>query len=151
MGERTKGGRGLPVETRFAVVRAPASAVRFAATAVAESDSGIVRTVSMMWRTPPVNIRSWVLLVRGQKRRDEDNGIAMRGKGGCGGNGCVRRSQRYFFVNKPLKISTLEPLSSPSTLCPPVTFAYVVLVNSVGTNAGVVLKADAGNVPFTTW
>jgi hypothetical protein len=27
----------------------------------------------------------------------------------------------------------------------------VVLVNSVGTNAGVVLNAEAGYVPFTTW
>ena len=33
--------------TRFAVVRAPVSAVRLAALAVAESDSGRVRTVSM--------------------------------------------------------------------------------------------------------
>jgi hypothetical protein len=125
-------------------VRAPASAVRFAATAVAESDSGIVRTVSIMWRTPPVNIRSWVLLVWGEKRGD-------RGQWNCHEGARRTAVTTVLFVNKPLKISTLEPLSSPSTLCPPVTFAYVVLVNSVGTNAGVVLKADAGTVPFRTW
>jgi hypothetical protein len=131
-------------------VRAPASAVRFAATAVAESDSGIVRTVSIMWRTPPVNIRSWVLLVWGEKRRDRGQWNCHEGERRMVG---ARRTAvtTVLFVNKPLKISTLEPLSSPSTLCPPVTFAYVVLVNSVGTNAGVVLKADAGTVPFRTW
>jgi hypothetical protein len=44
--------------TSLACVRAPVRAVRFAAAAVAESDSGIVRTVSIMWITPPVKLRS---------------------------------------------------------------------------------------------
>lgn len=77
---REDGCRGLPVETRFAVVRAPASAVRLAATAVAESDSGIVRTVSMMWRTPPVKLRFWVLSV-GEGERVESDGNEEKGVG----------------------------------------------------------------------
>jgi len=40
--------RESTVETRFACVRAPVRAVRFAAAAVEASDSGIVRTVSIM-------------------------------------------------------------------------------------------------------
>lgn len=51
--------RESTVETRFACVSAPASAVRLAAVAVAASDSGMVRTVSIMWRMPPVKLRSW--------------------------------------------------------------------------------------------
>lgn len=46
--------------TRSAVVRAPASAVRLAARAVVEALAGTVRTVSMMWTTPPENWTSWV-------------------------------------------------------------------------------------------
>ena len=51
--------RESTVWTRFACVRAPVSAVRFAAAAVEASDSGMVRTVSIMCRTPPVKFRSW--------------------------------------------------------------------------------------------
>ena len=51
--------RESTVETRLASVSAPVRAVRFAAAAVAASDSGIVRTVSIMWRTPPVKLRFW--------------------------------------------------------------------------------------------
>jgi hypothetical protein len=51
--------RASTVETRFACVSAPVSAVRLAAAAVAVSDSGMVRAVSIMWRTPPVKLRSW--------------------------------------------------------------------------------------------
>jgi hypothetical protein len=43
--------------TRLADVRAPAREVRFAATAVEETGSGIVRTRSIMWMTPPVKFR----------------------------------------------------------------------------------------------
>ncbi len=46
------------VETRFAVVKAPAREVRPAATAVLESAIGTVRTVSMTWMTPPLNLTS---------------------------------------------------------------------------------------------
>jgi hypothetical protein len=46
----------LTVETKLAVVRAEARDVRPAATAVAESEAGMVRTVSMTWITPPVNM-----------------------------------------------------------------------------------------------
>jgi hypothetical protein len=46
----------LTVETKLAVVRAEARDVRPAAIAVAESEAGMVRTVSMMWITPSVNL-----------------------------------------------------------------------------------------------
>ena len=46
--------RESTVWTRLAAVNAPASEVRFAATAVVESEAGRVRTLSMMWITPPV-------------------------------------------------------------------------------------------------
>jgi hypothetical protein len=44
------------VATRLAIPKAPARDVRPAATVVAESDNGKVRTVSMMWITPPVKL-----------------------------------------------------------------------------------------------
>lgn len=50
-------GRESTALTRLADVRAPAREVRFAATAVEETDWGIVRTRSMMWITPPVKFR----------------------------------------------------------------------------------------------
>jgi hypothetical protein len=49
--------RESTVETREACVRAPTREVRFAAEAVAASEAGMVRTVSIMWRTPPVKLR----------------------------------------------------------------------------------------------
>lgn len=48
--------RKSTVETSLAAVNAPAREVRFAATAVVESEAGRVRTVSMMWITPPVKL-----------------------------------------------------------------------------------------------
>ena len=39
-----------------------------------------------------------------------------------------------LFCSKPLKISTLEPLSMASMRWPPVTLAYVMFVNKVGRN-----------------
>jgi len=45
------------VETRFAAVSAPAMDVRFAARAVPEGDWGTVRTVSIMWMTPPLKFK----------------------------------------------------------------------------------------------
>ena len=48
----------LTVETKLAVVRAEARDVRPAAIAVTESEAGMVRTVSMMWITPSVNLMS---------------------------------------------------------------------------------------------
>jgi len=44
------------VSTRLTADNAPAREVKFAASAVAESDAGRVRTVSMMWMTPPVKL-----------------------------------------------------------------------------------------------
>ena len=44
------------VSTRLAVVRAPATALRPAATAVVEIFWGIVSTLSMTWITPPVKL-----------------------------------------------------------------------------------------------
>lgn len=84
-------------------------------------------------------------------------GLVSKGRGEREDNGGLWWEERrtavttVLFDNNPLKISTLEPLSKPSTLWPPVTFAYVVLVNSDGTNAGVVLNADAGYEPLRTW
>ena len=51
--------RPLTVPVRLAVVSASSRDVRPAATAVSESDSGIVRTVSIMWITPPLNVTSY--------------------------------------------------------------------------------------------
>lgn len=50
--------RSSMAATRFAAVRAPTREVRPALIAVTLSDSGTVRTVSMMWTTPPVKFRS---------------------------------------------------------------------------------------------
>jgi hypothetical protein len=104
--------RSSTVVTRLALVRAPAREVRFAATAVAESDSGIVRTRSMIWITPPVKLTLAVVTV--------------------------------LTESKPVIISTLLPFNLASTLCPPVTFAYEVLVNRVGINCEVLVNALAG-------
>jgi len=46
------------VERRPVELRALARVVRFAARAVLEGASGMVRTVSMMWITPPLNFTS---------------------------------------------------------------------------------------------
>ena len=57
--------RESTVSTSLAEVNAPAREVRFAATAVLESEAGMVSTVSMMWITPPVKLTFWHLLARG--------------------------------------------------------------------------------------
>jgi hypothetical protein len=44
--------------TRFVALRAPYKAVRLAARAVSEVLTGRVRTVSMIWTTPPVKLTS---------------------------------------------------------------------------------------------
>lgn len=49
----------LTVVIKLLALRAEASDVNPAATAVAESEAGMVRTVSMMWITPPVNLISY--------------------------------------------------------------------------------------------
>jgi hypothetical protein len=49
----------LTVEIRLVALRAEANNVNPVATAVVESEVGMVRTVSMMWITPPVNLISY--------------------------------------------------------------------------------------------
>lgn len=49
----------LTVEIRLVALRAVANVVNPAATAVVESEVGTVRTVSIMWITPPVNLISY--------------------------------------------------------------------------------------------
>jgi hypothetical protein len=44
------------VETRFVEVRPPARAVSWLSIAESEGERGMVRTVSRMWITPPLNI-----------------------------------------------------------------------------------------------
>lgn len=46
-------------ETRLVVVRAPARAVSSESMAELAGERGMVRTVSMMWITPPVNMTSY--------------------------------------------------------------------------------------------
>lgn len=49
----------LTVSTRLAETRAPRTEVRPAAVAVSETELGMVRTVSIMWITPPVKLTFW--------------------------------------------------------------------------------------------
>jgi hypothetical protein len=51
--------RELTVGTRLAAVKAPVREVRLAAAAVEESEVGMVRTVSIIWITPPVKLIFW--------------------------------------------------------------------------------------------
>lgn len=48
--------RASTAETRLVLVRAPARELRPAATAVEDAFPGIVRTLSIMWTTPPVKL-----------------------------------------------------------------------------------------------
>ncbi len=48
------------VSVKFVAVRAPAREVTFNEPAVSETDWGIVRTLSMIWMTPPVKLRSCI-------------------------------------------------------------------------------------------
>jgi hypothetical protein len=55
------------------------------------------------------------------------------------------------FDLRPLHRTTLPPVKTPLTRCPPVTFVYEVFLSSVGANAGTLVKAVDGNTPFSTW
>ena len=55
------------------------------------------------------------------------------------------------FSFRPVKISTDFPESCACTTCPPVTLENVALVRRVGRNWAVVVKEEAGKVPFRTW
>lgn len=54
------------------------------------------------------------------------------------------------FAPRPEKISTFEPFNLVSTPWPPVTLAKAEFVNSVGITCDLLVKADAGNVPWRT-
>lgn len=58
------------VEVRLVAFNAPTIAVRPAANAVSDGDSGMVKSLSMMWMTPPVKLRSWRNLVSNFEQED---------------------------------------------------------------------------------
>lgn len=67
--------RESTAETRFVCVKAPAKAVSWESIAEPEAERGIVKTVSMMWITPPVNMTSYFmsapsLQTQSQKKRE---------------------------------------------------------------------------------
>jgi hypothetical protein len=76
-----------------------------------------------------------------ERQRDCGRGKGEGGKGDGKGRTAVTT---VLFANRPLKISTLEPLRRASTRWPPVTLAYVSFVRRVGRNWDVFVKADAG-------
>jgi len=67
-------------------------------------------------------------------RNCQQSGEEKVGRGGEQERGVHTAVTTMLFCNKPLKISTLEPLGLASRRWPPVTLAYVSFANSVGRN-----------------
>ncbi len=111
--------------TRFTWVRAPARAVRELSTADMAGERGIVRTVSMMWITPPENMISWTTVSIMSYRIEH---------GSSGENKRCTAVVTVLISFNPLITSTDFPLSVPPTTCPLVTFVKVWFVNRVGMN-----------------